>query len=165
MSDEVSIPMSLPLDEDGFLRRECPTCEREFKCIVSEDDQDVTPSSPEGYYCPYCAVQAPAGSWWTKPQVEAAQALAYREIVAPELKELKRTVEGMNRSGGLIGISAKLNISDEPEEPTMDEVGPDGMRRTDFTCHPNDPVKALESWERPVHCMICGEVAAPLSES
>ena len=54
----------------------------------------------------------------------AAQALAYREIVAPELKELKRTVEGMNRSGGLIGISAKLNISDEPEEPTMDESAP-----------------------------------------
>lgn len=27
--------MSDPLDSDGFLRRECPTCEREFKWLPS----------------------------------------------------------------------------------------------------------------------------------
>ena len=30
MNDEVSIPVSLPLDSDGFLLMECPSCEREF---------------------------------------------------------------------------------------------------------------------------------------
>ncbi len=29
--DKVSFGMTIPLDSDGFLRRECPTCEREFK--------------------------------------------------------------------------------------------------------------------------------------
>jgi hypothetical protein len=153
------VSRSCPLDGDGFLRRECPTCEREFKCLVSEDEAAATPMSPAGYYCPYCTAQAPAGSWWTKAQVEAAQALAYREVVTPELEKLKRTVEGMNRSGGLIGVSAELNISDEPEVPTLDEVGVDGMRRIDFACHDGDPVKVLESWTRAVHCMICGETA------
>lgn len=44
MSDEVQLSMSLPLDGDGFLRRECPTCEREFKWVPSPDpeaDEDV----------------------------------------------------------------------------------------------------------------------------
>jgi hypothetical protein len=34
---DVSIPMSLPLDGDGFLRRECPKCERQFKWLHRED--------------------------------------------------------------------------------------------------------------------------------
>jgi len=160
MSDEISIPMSLPLDEDGFLRRECPTCEREFKCIVSEDEDDATPAPPDGYYCPYCAVQAAAGSLWTKAQVETAQALAYREVVSPELEKLKRTVEQLNRGGGgLLEISAKVDVPADPEEPPMDETGQDDMRRIDFACHPDDPVKVLESWTRPVHCMVCGQAA------
>jgi hypothetical protein len=160
MSDEISIPMALPLDEDGFLRRECPTCKREFKCIVAEDEDDATPAPPEGYYCPYCAVQAPPGSWWTKAQVEAVQGLAYREIVSPELDKLKRSVEQLNRGGGgLLGISAKLDVPEDPEEPPMDETGPDDMRRVDIACHPDDPVKVLERWDRSVHCMVCGQAA------
>ncbi len=31
--DEVMLEISMPLDSDGFLRRECPTCEREFKWL------------------------------------------------------------------------------------------------------------------------------------
>ena len=37
MSDEISIPIALPLDGDGFLRRECPACELEFKWFVHAD--------------------------------------------------------------------------------------------------------------------------------
>jgi len=39
MSDEAELSMSIPLDEDGFLRRECPTCEREFKLFVPDEDE------------------------------------------------------------------------------------------------------------------------------
>jgi hypothetical protein len=31
MDDEISIPVAMPLDSDGFLRRECPTCQQQFK--------------------------------------------------------------------------------------------------------------------------------------
>ena len=37
MSDEVQLSMSLPLADDGFMRRECTTCEREFKWLPSPD--------------------------------------------------------------------------------------------------------------------------------
>lgn len=60
--DEVALSMSLPLDSDGFLRRECPTCERELKWLVSADDEDDEDGGvPDGgYFCPYCGVHMPA---------------------------------------------------------------------------------------------------------
>jgi hypothetical protein len=77
MSDEVQLSMSLPLDGDGFLRRECPTCEREFKWLPSPDQLEegngesraAAPDAqpPEAYYCPYCAVTAPPDAWSRAP--------------------------------------------------------------------------------------------------
>jgi hypothetical protein len=52
MSDvELSIPF--PLDDDGFLRRECPTCDREFKWLPAHDETEATPPPAGGYFCPY----------------------------------------------------------------------------------------------------------------
>jgi hypothetical protein len=169
MSDEVQLSMSLPLDGDGFLRRECPTCEREFKWLPSADpdvEEDVAETSgadevPESYYCPYCAVTAPPDAWLTKAQVAAAEEIIQRELIDPELHKLEREIDRLNRrSGGLIGIEVRLE-RDEPEPaPELDEPD-DDMRRVDFTCHPPEPVKVLDDWERPVHCLICGEPAVP----
>jgi hypothetical protein len=166
MSDEVQLSMSLPLDSDGFLRRECPTCEREFKWLPSLDpdaDEDVTETdgageAPESYYCPYCAVTAPLDAWLTKAQVAAVDEIVQRELIEPELDKLARRIDRLNRSsGGLIGIEARLE-RDEPEPaPELDE--PNDMRRIDFTCHPAEPVKVLDDWDRPVHCLLCGEPA------
>ncbi len=69
MSDEVSLSVSLPLDSDEFLRRACPTCEREFKWLASQGDDDPTPAPDGGYFCPYCAIQAPVDAWHTTPQI------------------------------------------------------------------------------------------------
>lgn len=42
MDDEIKISVSIPLDDDGFLRRECPTCEQEFKWFNhDEGDQNA----------------------------------------------------------------------------------------------------------------------------
>jgi hypothetical protein len=99
--------VSLPLDSDGFLRRECPTCEREFKWLHSEaedaDDDAEQGVLAGGYFCPYCAVQSPDGSWWTKPQLELVEAVAAREVLGPELERLARSADEVGRSsGGLI---------------------------------------------------------------
>jgi hypothetical protein len=51
---EISIPMSLPLDTDGFLRRECPNCERQFKSRPTQSSEEsleaaatVVPVAPD----------------------------------------------------------------------------------------------------------------------
>jgi hypothetical protein len=167
MSDEIHLSMSLPLDSDGFLRRECPTCEREFKWLPSPDPEAgedtvggavEVAEEPESYYCPYCAIAAPLDAWLTKAQVSVMEEIVQRELVKPELGKLEREIDRLNRSsGGLIGIEAHLE-RDEPEPaPELDET--DDMRRVDFTCHPVEPVKVLDDRDGPVRCLICGEPA------
>jgi uncharacterized Zn finger protein (UPF0148 family) len=79
--DEVTLSVSIPLDSDGFMRRQCPTCEREFKSRPTPDGEEPVPVPDGGYFCPYCGVQAPLGSWFTKAQAELAQAIAVAEVV------------------------------------------------------------------------------------
>jgi hypothetical protein len=155
MSDEVVVPYSLPLDSDGFLRRECPTCEREFKCLVTTDDTEVTSAPEGGYFCPYCAIQAPPTAWWTKPQLELVQGIGMAEVVGPAIEEFGESIRDIaRRSGGL--LEARGGDYRAPKRPDpLTET--DDMRRVDFPCHGDDPVKVAEDWTREVHCLICGQ--------
>jgi hypothetical protein len=147
---DIELSMSVPLDSDGFLRRECPTCEREFKCSATPDGEKGTPAPDGGYFCPYCAVQAAEDGWWTKAQLEAAQSQAYGEVIKPELDKL---ADSARRTSGDF-ISVEVNIDEPDPPPPLRET--DDMRRVDFTCHPSDPVKVLDDWDDSVHCLICG---------
>ena len=154
-NDTRSFSMSLPLDSDRFLRRECPTCEREFKWHVPEDAPEPS-SEPRdtsrAYFCPYCGVEAPTSDWHTKEQAELAKSIIYEEVVRPELEALKRTVERSNRGGGFLRMSVEISDAD----PAPEITATDDMRRIDFPCHPDEPVKVMDDWAREVHCLICG---------
>jgi hypothetical protein len=155
MMSEFELSMSVPLDSDGFVRRECPTCEREFKWLWAEDTG--SDAEPDAHYCPYCRVQSPADSWWTKAQLEHAQDVAMREVVGPELKSFQRSLAKMAReSGGLIRVQGDKIVMDEPSP--LDET--DDMRLIDFPCHPSEPVKVADDWAKPVYCLVCGEPTA-----
>ena len=148
--------MSLPLDADGFLRRECPTCERQFKwwpTPPSEESAERPREAPESYCCPYCHEPADPGAWWTTEQLEYAKELAAAEVLGPELRRFKNDMERGNRgSRGLIGFDASLPPLSRPE--LLAE--PDDMVRVDVPCHPEEPLKVDESWDREVACLVCG---------
>jgi len=145
--------MSIPLDSDGFLRRQCPTCERELKWLVTQDDDaEETPEPEGGFYCAYCAVQAPGGEWHTEAQVELAKSILLQQFVEPQLEDFSRNLQRLNRPGGLISVSVEHEKS-EPADPLTET---DDMKRVDFECHPETPVKVLDDWAREVHCPICG---------
>ncbi|MCW3027164.1 MAG: hypothetical protein JWN81_375 [Solirubrobacterales bacterium] len=150
-----SVTVSLPLDSEGFLRRECPTCEREFKWSHSPEGEGV-PASDSGYFCPYCAVQSQPGSWFTKAQAEYITAAGAHEFLGPALEDMRRSFEGINRPDSMIKVSLKTSVPDTPEPLSED----DDMRQVEFECHPTEPVKVLDGWERNVHCLICGEPAS-----
>ena len=157
--DEITLAMSLPGDADGFLRRECPTCEREFKWLPTndEDDADAVAPNDAGYFCPYCGVQAPAGSWLTQAQAALARNIVQRQVLGPRLEDFGKDMDRIVRdSRGLISASMEY---DEPDElDPLTEA--DDLQRVDFTCHPGEPVKVLDDWQKPVRCRICGEPAA-----
>lgn len=161
---ESQVPV--PVDGDGFLRRECPTCEREFKWLPTKNEDEATAaagdedrSEPDPqYFCPYCGVPASVNAWHTKAQVAVAMEMVEREVVEPQLEELERTLRDLNRtSRGLIHLEANLERESRPPAPDLSEI--DDMRRIDFVCHPSEPLKVLDSWDEPVRCLVCGTAA------
>lgn len=150
-----SIQMALPLDSDGFLRRECPSCKRQFKWFPSrsQDSESAEPiAETVAYYCPYCWEQAAPEVWWTTEQVEFASQIAMAEVMGPSLRRLTRSVSQLNRSGGLLRARLKSPSISRPESL----VEPDDMVRVDFPCHPEEPLKVDEAWEGEVACLVCG---------
>lgn len=118
--------------------------------VAAGEDEDATPEPAGGYVCPYCAVPAPSDSWHTQAQVAMAEAIVMREVVQPEIDKLSRSARKM--SGGLIELSVESDLPEIPDENAED----DGMRRVDFPCHPEEPVKVDAAWTRSVHCLLCG---------
>lgn len=97
---EIRLNLSFPLDDDGFFRRECPLCCREFKILLEQ--QELTDLAQEGigsymlqesnetdaedseeqedeFTCPYCGQRATRDSWWTQEQ------LAYVRVVGQNI--------------------------------------------------------------------------------
>lgn len=152
MSDEFSIPAQLPLDADGFLRRECPTCEQEFKWFADDDaDRDVEPVTQ--YFCPLCGQAAGLDEWWTPEQLEYAQAVA---VASPELDSmLQDQIDDAFK--GIKGISFKRNRNIGPNNdmppPLADR---DDMVIVEPPCHPQEPLKVPHDATKRVHCLICG---------
>jgi hypothetical protein len=158
VSDDFELRVPVPLVSDGFLRRECPTCEREFKWLSSEDIGEGEQPLDGGYFCPYCAIQAPPDNWFTKPQLALIDSTVNQQIIGPTLDQFGRQLRDIGRrSGGFLSVDLQ---SDEPE-PVDPLTESDDMRRVDFACHPAEPVKVLEDWTQPVHCLICGRPADP----
>lgn len=157
---EVSIPMSIPLDNDRFLRRECPNCGLQFKWYSSPpqtQDEDSDPSDNRSepataYFCPYCYEPAAPNAWWTQQQIEYAQKLMAAEVLAPQIQRLQNSLQGLNRSSGIL----KVNVTSTPimrPEPLVEE---EDMIRVDFPCHPQEPIKIQEGWNQQVACLTCG---------
>lgn len=144
-----SFSIELPLDSDGFLRRECPACRQEFKWHWGP-----TASRPEGevdpplYWCPLCGQSAPPDAWWTQAQLDYQQAVAMSHAGEILNGTMKRAFRGVK------GISFKANASGLPVPDSLHE--PDDMLIVEPPCHPWEPVKVPEEYQEPFHCLLCG---------
>lgn len=60
---KTTVRVDMPLDDDGFLRRECPTCERQFKWRPGSEENVEDVKAPEMYYCPVgCQLKLPVAT-------------------------------------------------------------------------------------------------------
>jgi hypothetical protein len=155
VDNELSFSVSFPLDDDGFLRRECPSCEREFKWLPQEDSE---PEPDDGYSCPYCGQRAASDAWFTRGQLRVVEGAVDENVIAPELKGLEDALGDLERtSGGLLSARIERGGHQRPRRLTE----PNDMRTVRFDCHPGEPVKVLDDWDGDVHCLICGITAKP----
>lgn len=148
--DFETITLSFPLDSEGFLRRACEHCNREFKWL--HDAQEA--ESESANHCPYCGL--PGSEWATNEQQEYMQAMA---LNSPKMKaafeQFQHTLSEFNQEGNFLG----LHISAEnfpPTEPAPLQE-PEDMRVVPNSCHSTVPVKVHEDWTGPIYCLACGK--------
>ncbi|WP_219816266.1 hypothetical protein [Arthrobacter sp. 08Y14] len=150
MDDEIQIPISMPLDSDGFLRRECPTCEQEFKWFNhAEGDQDAAQVSQ--YFCPLCGAAAGLDSWWTPAQLEygfGSASGAIDEAMNAAIADAFKGVKGMK-----FKQNSSFSLDIEAPDPLIE---PDDMLIVEPPCHTNEPLKVPEGFTEGVFCLICG---------
>jgi endogenous inhibitor of DNA gyrase (YacG/DUF329 family) len=149
---EFSLSVEFSIDDDGFLRRECPNCERQFKWHQGDHGE---PEPRGGYFCPYCQKQSD-GAWLTPVQARVVDYAVTKEVIEPALDDFGNSLKGIERaSGGFLKVSIKEDVAEPPSIP--DE--PNDMVRVDFTCHPSESIKVGEEWTDLVHCLICGSAS------
>ncbi len=147
----MSTSISIPLDSDGFLRRECPNCEEQFKWRPSQDDDPEPVETVDQYFCPLCGQPAGIDAWWTPQQLEYAQA-----AVMPEaMRQVQDAFGHALRGSKNLKFKASSDIGDTPVPAALHE--PDDMVIVEPPCHPEEPVKVAEKAASPFHCLVCGE--------
>jgi hypothetical protein len=151
----MDIPMTMPLDSDGFLRRECPQCQQQFKWHHGPANEEAeTQPDPTTYYCPLCGEPAGPDSWWTQEQLEYAQGVAMPAALRSVQDELAAAFRGNKNVRFKPG-----NGSDTPDVPAS-LTEPDDMRIVASPCHAYEPVKVPDDSSRTFYCLLCGSAFA-----
>jgi hypothetical protein len=57
-----------------------------------------------------------------------------------------------------VGYEGVLRLVDAHAVDVEPLTEADGITRIDFGCHPSEPLKVLDDWHEPVHCLICGQL-------
>jgi hypothetical protein len=112
-SDHTTMKVTLPVDEDGFLGRQCPSlyCRRYFKITPGTGlTGDNLPC-----HCPYCGHADDAGDFYTEEQVEYAKALALNLFERELLKKLKTMEFEHKPRPGTFGIGISLKVTGRPD--------------------------------------------------
>jgi hypothetical protein len=148
MSNIIHKEVSIPLDDDGFLRRECPYCCREFK--IRKDDFESLDINKE-YYCPYCGENASPLAWITKGQKELFNKIAENVAVDIINKEFVTFLKGLdNPSKGVRVTAHELERGNELINPEIND-----MKIIELPCCQKS-IKIDQDRDSQIHCYYCG---------
>jgi hypothetical protein len=152
MDHDMDIPIILPLDSDGFLRRACPNCEQQFKWHHGPANAEAEGRpAPTTYYCPLCGRPAAPDSWWTRDQLEFAEGMAAPAVLRSIESEFAAAFRGMDNVEFTPG-------DDSPDVPaSLTET--DDMQIVTSPCHAYEPIKVAPR-PGPFHCLVCGAAFA-----
>ena len=171
------------LDRDGFFRRACPSCGREYKVKASPSDiayslqpafheagaeigevrpgQSEDKDSEQRLFCPYCGHPALQSEAIPEELWLYIKRWAMREIVLPQWRQMTRDLERTfgshgGHSHGFLSIEMTFK-ADDFSLPPRPIAGPEplDMKRVRLLCCHED-IKILDSWRDTVFCPLCG---------
>jgi hypothetical protein len=106
---ELNVSVTIPLDENGMMGRECLECEQYFKL------KPGTGLETSHCYCPYCDYEGGADTFWTQAQLEYAKSIAvqqaFNKIIKPELDKLMNSFKQLERNSRNSLIQIKVKTS------------------------------------------------------
>ena len=172
----IEIDIDLPLDEQGFLRRECPLCNRQYKIFKSEEERENlireivnynlaernattdndSSDNIEYLYCPYCLQKAPKEQWWTQEQLSYIRMYVDNIVVKminDTMDNIARNVNRLNSPYVRMKKPHKKRLQTEPWIPP--EIN--DMTVVELPCC-NTKMKIIEEWRDNIACYICGFV-------
>lgn len=169
----------LPLD-NGFLRRECPLCIRQFKVLLTEEelrsseengdeflveddpDQAEVAAADDGggdeNTCPYCGQVANKNAWWTQEQLDYFATIAKNHMAQLINEHLVRPTKRMSSS------FLKITATEVPESSTFLPPETNDMRVVELPCC-NRKIKVADDHTGVVHCFFCGFPHGPTEGS
>lgn len=163
MSDSLSVPLKFGTDDDGFFRRECPTCVRHFKVAIANGSlaeylhEAHHVRSPEVQrHCPYCGAVAPPSHWWTQQQLDYIQESVKSAAAGVIHEELDRVFHGRGRGSRSGGISLTVRRTGSPPRPPTALVEPNDLRLVELAA--GRRLKVLDEWAGPVRDHFSGEL-------
>lgn len=128
----VRVPISLPIDDEGYFDRQCPSeeCGANFK-VLFEDWRDKV--SDEQVFCPICRFETTADTWNTPEQVEYISAVARNHVQGIITSAMKEDAGRFNRSQKSGFISLSLSV--KPGQPQIEiPVSVADIMQQTFTC-------------------------------
>lgn len=182
-SSEHQVRFSLEInpDRDGFLRRTCPSCGRDFKTEIDpadlawalntqiqrvSEEVGVSPAeiaregAPDNLRCPYCQHLTEANEMHTEETIEYLKMFAYRDYAMPMIDRMLSDFADSfgNRGGGggfiSISITAEHHRSPVPPRP-IHGPEPADMKIVNFLCC-GKKVKVVDRWSDVTVCTYCG---------
>ncbi len=166
----INIDVSFPLDEDGYFRRECPLCIKQFKVKIEEDEinkmgknqiedylledsqeEVINQKDLVEYTCPYCGQTSSSNSWWTEEQINYIN--SYVENIMAELinKNLIGKLKKMARRSSCLEFNGKKMKFKEPW------IAPETSKEfkiINLECC-NEKIK-VDKNEDEIYCYYCG---------
>lgn len=153
-SQEIQVTYELPIDNDGFVRRQCPSCEKQFKWHHGPASEEAEQQADaEVCYCPLCGTPATTDQWFTDDQVEHINAEAERATVPAFDDMLDDVFKGLNGPNIKVKRTGRLSVPIGPDPM----IEPDDMTIVASPCHDFEPVKVPDNWNDSVHCLVCGQ--------
>lgn len=171
---EIKGYISFSLDAEGFFRRECPFCRKEFKVLLEKEElsqfaqkgiesfmiesKEETNNSQESdsyedeFVCPYCGQRASADSWWTQEQLSYIHIFG-ENIMAQIINDnLIRPLQGkFQKHDSFISFQGKEMQQREPWiSPELSD-----MKIFNLPCCERK-IKIDDNWNKRVHCFFCG---------